>query len=306
MRFIFSADGCSKPDEWCRANIGQILQRLGNQVTYWDWRQIPLTSRYTALTCLPPSVIWHVLVSDEIPPGFCDKARAAGHFTVLQGCDDDWRFNVTLQAAPQFDLVVTNDPDAVNLYRSAGINHVKHMQYGYDAHLFYPRSDIRQDLDVMFIGQAYAGRPELIQSLRERNIKVRLWGDGWPNENHAERKVLPELMARAKILLGLNWCANGAQPPIPQIKARIFEAAGNATFQLNYRDRRLHRYFEPDELVTWETPAELAALITYYLKHDEERQKIADRAHDRAIMEHRWESRLASVLERICLPLVSR
>jgi spore maturation protein CgeB len=100
------------------------------------------------------------------------------------------------------------------------------------------------------------------------------------------------IQCSSRISLGLNWCAGGhGAGKDPQVKARIFEVAALGTFQLNYHDRRLARYFAPNEMATWSTTEDLINSIHFYLKHEKKREAIAARARNRCSMEHTWARR---------------
>ncbi len=82
---------------------------------------------------------------------------------------------------------------------------------------------------------------------------------------------------------------------------RLFEATGSGAFLLTEHHDNLIKYFEPGkEIVTFHDENDLISKIDYYLKHPEEREKIAAAGQARCLGEHSMPNRaraLAKVIE---------
>lgn len=82
---------------------------------------------------------------------------------------------------------------------------------------------------------------------------------------------------------------------------KVFAVAGCGTFQI-VDDRRpyLAEFFEIGrEIVTFSSFADLKEKIKFYLKHPDERQKIADRAYEKVHRQHTYDRRIKKILEVI-------
>jgi len=83
---------------------------------------------------------------------------------------------------------------------------------------------------------------------------------------------------------------------------RLYEATGVGTLLLTDSKQNLRELFEPgEEVVTYDGPEDLAEKIRYYLKHDEERRRIAAAGQARTLREHTYARRmkeLVQILER--------
>lgn len=82
------------------------------------------------------------------------------------------------------------------------------------------------------------------------------------------------------------------------IPLRIFDILGAGGFVLtNFQPDLLH-FFVPDEdFVYYESREDLIVKIDYYLKHEEERLKIAKNGHDKVAEAHTYDHRLREILD---------
>jgi hypothetical protein len=106
------------------------------------------------------------------------------------------------------------------------------MQYAANPRIYYPRETAKR-YDVPFVGQAYLGRPQVVEELRARGIDVRVWGSGWDRVPALASVAGPPLpteemiedpSALSRIVLGMAWCSvtTDAGHHHPQIKGRTF------------------------------------------------------------------------------------
>ena len=84
------------------------------------------------------------------------------------------------------------------------------------------------------------------------------------------------------------------------IKARNFEIPYFGGFQLSYYFPGIEEFFSiGEELACYGSIDEAALLIRYYLDNEDEREKIAERSHQRAVKEHGYFHRMKSIMEHI-------
>ena len=85
-----------------------------------------------------------------------------------------------------------------------------------------------------------------------------------------------------------------------QIKGRAFEMGLSGTLMLCRQSPNLERYYEPGkEFVPFHDLEDCVEKARYYIKHDAERQKIADAYYNRTRAEHMWEHRWQQIFKEI-------
>jgi spore maturation protein CgeB len=110
--------------------------------------------------------------------------------------------------------------------------------------------------------------------------------------------------SRSKISLGFSGVA-GTLPDghrITQIRLRDFEAPMSGAFYLVEYMEEIEEFFEVGkEIVCYEGSDELIEKCRYYLRHDDERERIRAAGHERALRDHTWQKRFADVFEAVGL-----
>ena len=89
---------------------------------------------------------------------------------------------------------------------------------------------------------------------------------------------------------------------IPNIKSgiplRVWDVLGAGGFLITNYQPELENYFEPDEdLVIFESRQELAQKAAYYLKHEEQRRKIAENGYRKVKLNHSYSIRIKQMLQ---------
>ena len=82
------------------------------------------------------------------------------------------------------------------------------------------------------------------------------------------------------------------------VNLRTFEICMSGNFQLMQYTPCVEEYFEIDkEIVCWKTKKELFEKISYYLKKEDEREKIAKAGYKRALENHTWTKRAKNIID---------
>ena len=106
-------------------------------------------------------------------------------------------------------------------------------------------------------------------------------------------KEMPYIFIGSKI--NLNISLRSIRSGIPQ---RALDIIGMGGFLLSNYQQELYEYFVADEeFVYYSEEEECVEKIKYYLKHEEERKKIAQRGMERVVQEFNYESRLKQIIE---------
>jgi hypothetical protein len=82
--------------------------------------------------------------------------------------------------------------------------------------------------------------------------------------------------------------------------ARDFRVTGAGGFLLTEHVKGIEQIFEVGkEIVTYTTPQDCVEKIRYYLKHEEERNEIAEAGYQRTVRDHSFVNRMAQVIEDV-------
>lgn len=166
-----------------------------------------------------------------------------------------------------------------------------------DPAVFCPSVDSERDIDVLFIGNKYGIRENLIQELGQRGVNVECYGTGWPN-GPATAEQSAELSKRARIILGVGTV--GHCDDVFTMKLRDFDAPMSGALYLTHRSADLILlYQEGVEIECYTTSEEAAKKIHHYLAHPLELSKIAAAGHAKALARDTWIYRLDETFSRL-------
>ena len=204
-----------------------------------------------------------------------------------------------LQMSGSVDLNVLMDSQIL-LSEYPGVSQHLRVWTPNDENLFRPRGEAR-DIDVSFIGSTGSYRDirnTFLDHIDERKIPLlRTGGQLTP----ITLDEYAETMRRSKISINFSQSIPGTH----QLKARVFEILFSGSLLMEPENPETTMFFDPMvNYVSFSTKEDLADKISYYLEHDDERQKIAESGYRRAVTEYNhsqfW-NKVMSELERLNL-----
>ena len=232
-------------------------------------------------------------ISDEL----LDELARRGIWTVIMSLDDKQQFfrpgDVTgephqLRVARQCDLYWTTWKTGTQIVLNIGGTPWYAPEAGDPA--FYHPLDEPRDLEIVFVGQSYGLRADLVRYLRRRGFRVDAFGSGWPN-GFVSLEQTVELYSRAEIVLGVG--AVGQMSGVKHLKARDFEVPMcGALYLTSYNPELADHYRIGEEIICYSSFEECADLAHWVLCHPDEAQHIRKAALKRSLAEHTWEQRL--------------
>ena len=165
--------------------------------------------------------------------------------------------------------------------------------------------------DLSFMGAAYYNRKQTFPQLLEHDFKI--WGTDWDLQSPVGQKVQNEnrrvsseesvkIYNGAKIHLNLHSSTyhEGVNSEGDFVNPRTFEIAACGGFQLVDERSELNDLFRPgEEIITFNSVADLKEKISWYLAHDKERKVIAQKGRERVLAEHTLEVRMTEMLIHI-------
>ena len=263
-----------------------------------------------------PDIIFFILQKDQIEIETLKELRKNSFFIVNWFGDDQWRFdNFSKNYALYFDVVITTDKFSVDKYKNIGQKNVIRSQWAsLDSDIEY--KNIKYKYDVSFIGGINPFRKWFVEQLEKKGIKVACFGSGWKN-GRVTYEEMEQIFVTSKINLNIS---NSTQYDIryllsnprhilstirgiknrSQTKARIFEIPVQGGFELTEYVPSLEDYFDVGkEIVCYKDIDECELLIRYYLKHDDEREKIKIKGIKKARLNHTYKHRIKNFLKEI-------
>lgn len=200
--------------------------------------------------------------------------------------------------APGLDMVLTTSSETCLWY---GVENCPALFWplASDPGIFTPAQDAIRDIDVLFIGNKYGVRGEIVRYLESRGVKVDCYGGGWPN-GYVNAEQMAVLSKRARIILGVGTV--GHCPDVYTLKLRDFDAPMAGALYLTHRNPDLCRlYSEGEEIECYETPREAYKKIRFYLDHPKELARVAKNGQQKALSRDTWDQRLLATFEQLGL-----
>lgn len=207
---------------------------------------------------------------------------------VLVACDDESAFDVhSRYYAQAVDAVLTTDHFSVDAYRKLGVPAVLCLT-SVSAGM-YPALDVTRDIDVSFVGNCLkSDRKEYLDFLSANGIPVESFGFG-SRGGFVSDAEMAAVFCRSKINLNFSRLEDGSSEAgrTRGHKGRVIEVAMTRSFCLSEHYPALPHIFEIGEEIDCFTDREsLLEKIRYYLSHDEERERISQRAYERTLGEY--------------------
>ena len=181
----------------------------------------------------------------------------------------------------------------------------------------FGRFDHPKDISFSFVGSAYGPRNRECRYLRQaaglvcygrgsRLVNWNLpWFRGsfrlpWLSGDSLDFGQVNQIWNRSRV--SYTPLKGGPDGKSLQIKSRIFEMGLSGTLMLVEENAELSRYYEPgSECVTYADLDECAEKARWYLGHEEERRRIAERYRDRTLADHLWRHRFADLFSQMGL-----
>jgi len=226
--------------------------------------------------------------------------------TIATFGDEDIFFEGLYSYLPLFfDFILTGEKKYLSRYSKLGFKNIFYIT-GINTRLFRPLN-LEKRYDVVFIGHPTpekSGRYETIKFLKDNNVNITLFGRAW--ENYPEFKEIYkgvltnermiEIINQSKIILGLSRSAYGEL----QLKGKVFENAACKAFNLvEYYEEYLDFFNEEKEIVLFKDKRDLLEKINYFLKHEEERKKIAEASYKKLLKYYNFDVELRKVINKV-------
>lgn len=284
------------------------LRDLGHEVEVFDtWDKSLHSSFWDLNTSLvtyaeeykPHVVFWVAMLAEVWLETILHLRSRVGAKVVHWAPDDSWKFRQHSSfVAPYVDLCVTTYPDYLARYLVLGATAI-HSGWGVPVQWVGTVLRSREcDLQVTFVGTRTKKRARAIHKLLEEGITVTCFGFGWPDGAIASVDI-PLIYRRS--LVSLNFADSRG---INQLKARVFEVTGAGGFLLTEQSNEIGSAFKAGhEIETFQSLAESAQKIRYYINNPNARDQIANGGNLRSRENYTYVDRLTRILEKLDVEL---
>lgn len=235
-----------------------------------------------------PDYIFLWVMHDEFYPETLIELRKLLPDTVTfcYNGDDDYKFyNHTIHFFPLIDYFITTQPPYLEKYKKYG--KVPFFGCGADITEFKPMN-LPKKYDVSFVGTPKNDRVEFMRHLLKNNVKFVVCGAGWEKYPEFKPYHLGEVNHEQFIRLinesKINICLSKNYFGGVHILERFFEINACRSLCLTeYAESYFPTFKEGKDIVTFKNKDELLKKVQYYLKHDDEREAIANSAYKKTI-----------------------
>lgn len=264
----------------------RALKSLGHEVTVWDPRT---TSEPPKLQDKPDLT---VVIKEFVNPATLPKPR----FYIFPDQTTHENYASYLDSVtPSYDRVFFCMKHSKEVMERYG---ARLLPFAIDKQIHRPVAEIKENIDVSFVGTNRLGRMELVNFLNNQGVKVQIWGNNWPKEtpNYMGEAIYlgdkRHVYSSTKIALNHHYLIG------PNM--RFFEALGYGCFLLSDMVDGIEGLGFKDGVhyVSYRDKLDLTEKINYYLQHSEERQKIARQGRT-FVKKHTYQQRVKEVLESI-------
>jgi spore maturation protein CgeB len=205
-----------------------------------------------------------------------------------------------------YDLLLSSLPNQVDHFRRTGVR-AELKRLAFEPRILERLKTSPTKTAISFVGSLDPDHQSRLQLLERVCVRpdVELWGpgvSGLPETAWMRRRYkgtawaldMYQILHNSKITL--NHHIDVAEQYANNM--RLFEATGVGVLLLTDWKVNLGEMFEPDrEVVVYRSPEECAALLDYYLAHDEERDAIARAGQQRTLREHSYFQRMQELVD---------
>jgi len=289
---------------------GRIRQKL-NLLQAWDQNRI---NRKLLSLCssLRPDLCL-ILGGHRIHPETVKDIKNCGIQTVLWTIDVPLDFQLVQEAAPHYDTVFCGGTEAQEVLAQAGISHTHWLPFASDPEIhkaeeLTPEQKKLWGSDLAFVGSFYPHRALVLEKVSDFNLKI--WGPGWnrlspgsPLKGRVkDMKLEPEewrkIYSSVKVNIVIHF--QDGQTLSFQAAPKVYETMACQGFLLVDNQKDVMSLFEDGKhLVVYKDVQDLREKITYYLQHQEERERIARQGHEEVIEKHTYLYRLRQMFSVI-------
>jgi spore maturation protein CgeB len=295
----------------------RALERLGCRVTAFNLvgsagllnrlRRVGLRDRMTrVLRDADPAMVL-VLEGVQLPPELVAELKRVNRAVWINWFCDERRTHASVSAlSAAYDIVFVAGSAVAETSESVGLPPLRYLPPGCDPSVHRPmRSRDQFRANVVFAGTATPHRERLLSELVEFGLAV--WGPGWRRtklRDYCRGELLEHgdyIRAYAGASVAVNvQCSGECGGTDPGCNRRLFELAAIGVPQVVEDRPDIHRHFrEGSEILVARSAADFKGLLAEALQDRAWSEQVAASARERALKEHTYMHRLATMLREV-------
>lgn len=208
---------------------------------------------------------------------------------------------VHLSEYNDYDICFISSEKYCNMIKNKVNTIVKPLLQCTDPDVFYNEVDESVADDVLFVGSTKNRERDIIKDYMKTGKDISIYGKGWDRyidekyikDTFIHNKELHKYYSSCKILLNDHW-EDMKELDFPS--NRLFDALACGTFVISDKIPSAETLFKGN-IVTYEGLEDLNSKVEYYLTHEEERQKIANKGKEIVLKYHTFDTRVDYILE---------
>ena len=164
--------------------------------------------------------------------------------------------------------------------KEKGFRYVEYQPFATNPLVYKPDEGGGAEYEVSFVGTASEKRIRMLTRLAEAGIRIDIFGDeglrriAHPNAVYhgmaTNRQDCPQIYSRSKINLNIT-----NEQLITSLPVRVFDVLACGGFLLTDAQQDASELFRPgEELAIYNDEQDLAAMVRYFLEHEDERNRI--------------------------------
>ena len=256
--------------------------------------------------------------STAVHMNFFSELRKKGFKTALWCTDDPYDSDSSIRRGRLFDWVITDEIGCVEAYRSASGHKALYVPLGADTATFRKASvEANYQSDICIVGTGFDVRLRAVDFMsdylnRKNTIII---GHRWEQLQRYQllkdriRNVVPpaevvKYYNGAKIVLNIHReynCRylnrNSRKLKTYSPNNRVFDISACGAFQIISVRRDLEKYLKSGkECIVAKNSNDIINYCEHYLKHQQEREQIANNAYNKVMSEHKMSDRIKKIV----------
>lgn len=210
---------------------------------------------------------------------------------------------ISIEEYEQYDYVFISSKKYANKIKNKVNTNVATLLQCTDPEVFYHEFDENITEDILFVGSSRVIYRDIIRDILKTNHDVSVYGRDWEqfiDEKYIKGTFIPnedvhKYYSSCKILLNDHW-EDMRNEDFPS--NRLFDALACGTFVISDKIPSADTLFE-GSIVTYDSVDDLNEKINYYLDHEDERVKIAEKGKKIVLENHTFDNRICEILETL-------
>lgn len=238
------------------------------------------------------------------------KAKA-----ILWTMDPPQPTDIMPATAPYYDGIFCQGTEYVDIFRQINIKRVRWLPMACDPEI-HRRVEVPEGhkskfgSQIAFVGSYYPHRAEMLQTLHALNPGI--WGPGWnllPHDSplrpslqaaHTTPDTWIKIYSASDMVLSIHYQDPQKHFPVYQASPRVFEAMACGAFVLTDRQKDVLSLFKDGEhLVAFNDDQDLLDKASYFLRHPEERERIAATGKREVLYKHTYAHRVRDLFSHV-------